>query len=69
MRIYQDRYAQDFMEGFGAKFIGTLDIPSLSIRTWDNAGKVEDIATGSLHTNQLSFAFSAHSPDFIFGIS
>jgi len=36
------------LEGFGAKFIGTLDIPSLSIRTWDNAGKVEDIATGSL---------------------
>jgi trans-2,3-dihydro-3-hydroxyanthranilate isomerase len=33
---------------FQAKFIGVLDIPSLSIRTWDNAGIVEDIATGSL---------------------
>ncbi|WP_259065098.1 PhzF family phenazine biosynthesis protein [Mucilaginibacter sp. X4EP1] len=37
-----------FLAGFGAKFIGILDIPSLSIRTWDNAGTVEDIATGSL---------------------
>lgn len=36
------------MQPFGAKFIGTLDIPTLSIRTWDNAGIIEDIATGSL---------------------
>ena len=32
----------------GAQFIGILDIPSRSIRTWDNLGRVEDIATGSL---------------------
>lgn len=32
----------------GAKFIGILDITSRSIRTWDNLGLVEDIATGSL---------------------
>ncbi|HMH20276.1 MAG TPA: PhzF family phenazine biosynthesis protein [Puia sp.] len=31
-----------------AKFIGTLEMTSLTIRTWDNAGLVEDIATGSL---------------------
>jgi len=36
------------MEAYGAKFIGTLEIPTLSMRTWDNTGKVEDIATGSL---------------------
>ncbi|MBN8853043.1 MAG: hypothetical protein BGO55_14080 [Sphingobacteriales bacterium 50-39] len=36
------------LEKFGAKFTGTLEIPTLGIRTWDNAGKVEDIATGSL---------------------
>jgi PhzF family phenazine biosynthesis protein len=36
------------MQPFGAKFIGTLDIPDLSIRTWDNFGIVEDAATGSL---------------------
>ena len=32
----------------GAKFVGILDIPTRSIRTWDNLGIVEDIATGSL---------------------
>jgi len=36
------------LDRFGAKFIGTLEIPALTIRTWDNAGKVEDVATGSL---------------------
>jgi trans-2,3-dihydro-3-hydroxyanthranilate isomerase len=36
------------MKPFGAKFIGSLEIPSQNIRTWDNAGTVEDIATGSL---------------------
>ena len=29
-------------------FIGILEIPTLSIRTFDNLGAVEDIATGSL---------------------
>lgn len=33
---------------WGAMFIGILEIPTLSIRTWDNLGAVEDIATGSL---------------------
>lgn len=32
----------------GAMFVGILEIPTLSIRTWDNLGSVEDIATGSL---------------------
>jgi trans-2,3-dihydro-3-hydroxyanthranilate isomerase len=31
-----------------AQFIGVLDVHTLSIRTWDNLGQVEDIATGSL---------------------
>ena len=33
---------------FGARFIGTIQIPTKEIRTWDNIGSVEDIATGSL---------------------
>jgi PhzF family phenazine biosynthesis protein len=33
---------------WGAMFIGTLEIPTLSIRSWDNDGATEDIATGSL---------------------
>jgi trans-2,3-dihydro-3-hydroxyanthranilate isomerase len=32
----------------GAMFVGILEIPTLTIRTWDNLGSVEDIATGSL---------------------
>lgn len=39
---------ENFLRSFGAKFTGTLEIPSQNIRTWDNAGIVEDIATGSL---------------------
>jgi PhzF family phenazine biosynthesis protein len=39
---------EERMKPWGAKFIGTLEIPSLTIRTWDNAGTVEDVATGSL---------------------
>lgn len=31
----------------GAKFVFVLDVPSLEGRTWDNDGRVEDIATGS----------------------
>ena len=32
----------------GAKFIGLVDVDGRSMRTGDNAGRVEDIATGSL---------------------
>lgn len=38
----------DILAAFGAQFIGTLDIPASTIRTWNNTGLVEDIATGSL---------------------
>ena len=36
------------IQAFGAKFIGLLEIPTLSLRSGDNKGEVEDIATGSL---------------------
>ncbi len=32
---------------FGAKFVYLFDPETLECRTWDNAGKVEDVATGS----------------------
>jgi trans-2,3-dihydro-3-hydroxyanthranilate isomerase len=32
---------------FGAKFVYLFDPESLECRTWDNAGNVEDVATGS----------------------
>jgi len=31
----------------GAKFVYVFDLPTMEGRTWDNAGRVEDIATGS----------------------
>lgn len=36
------------LEAAGAKFIGLVDVDGRSIRTGDNEGRVEDIATGSL---------------------
>jgi trans-2,3-dihydro-3-hydroxyanthranilate isomerase len=39
---------EERIQPFGAKFIGLLEIPTLSLRTGDNKGEVEDIATGSL---------------------
>jgi PhzF family phenazine biosynthesis protein len=36
------------LEAVGAKFIGLVDVEGRSMRTGDNQGKVEDIATGSL---------------------
>ena len=38
----------DLLEAAGAKFIGLVDVDGHSIRTGDNDGRVEDIATGSL---------------------
>ena len=39
---------EERIQAFGAKFIGLLEIPTLSLRSGDNKGEVEDIATGSL---------------------
>ena len=39
---------EEKIRAIGAMFVGILEIPTLSIRTWDNLGLVEDIATGSL---------------------
>lgn len=36
------------LDAYGAKFIGVLDVLTYTLRTWDNEGIVEDIATGSL---------------------
>lgn len=37
----------EFLSTFGAKFVYLFEPESLECRTWDNAGKVEDVATGS----------------------
>jgi PhzF family phenazine biosynthesis protein len=38
---------EDFLGGFGAKFVYVFDTRTLECRTWDNLGAVEDVATGS----------------------
>lgn len=38
---------ETFLSEYGAKFVYVFDTNTLECRTWDNAGKVEDIATGS----------------------
>lgn len=35
------------LEPHAAKFVYTLDIKNFEARSWDNAGRVEDVATGS----------------------
>ncbi|MFG6178885.1 PhzF family phenazine biosynthesis protein [Halomonas sp. THAF12] len=35
------------LEAHGAKFVYVLDVERFEGRTWDNAGRVEDVATGS----------------------
>jgi len=36
-----------FLSAYGAKFVYVFDTNTLQCRTWDNSGKVEDVATGS----------------------
>lgn len=45
-RILVDNY-ENLLQEIGAKFVYIFDINQLEGRTWDNLGKVEDVATGS----------------------
>jgi predicted PhzF superfamily epimerase YddE/YHI9 len=38
---------EGLLQAQGAKFILVLDVAGREMRTWDNLGKVEDVATGS----------------------
>jgi trans-2,3-dihydro-3-hydroxyanthranilate isomerase len=38
---------EEILQSLSAKFVLVLDVESKEVRTWDNLGKVEDIATGS----------------------
>ena len=38
---------EGLLSSFGAKFVYVFDIKNFEGRTWDNAGAVEDVATGS----------------------
>jgi trans-2,3-dihydro-3-hydroxyanthranilate isomerase len=47
----------------GAKFLLVLDVKNREIRTWDNLGKVEDIATGSAAGPAASYLFRNNFAD------
>jgi predicted PhzF superfamily epimerase YddE/YHI9 len=38
---------ESYLSRFGAKFAYLFDTSTLECRTWDNSGRVEDVATGS----------------------
>ena len=42
----------------GAKFVLVLDVAGLEVRTWDNLGRVEDVATGSAAGPAAAYLFS-----------
>ncbi len=50
---------ESLLNRYGAKFVYILDINTLEGRTWDNEGKVEDIATGSAAGPAGAFLFKA----------
>ena len=43
------------LQALGAKFVLLLDVDAKEIRTWDNQGKVEDVATGSAAGPAVAF--------------
>jgi trans-2,3-dihydro-3-hydroxyanthranilate isomerase len=48
---------EELLSAQGAKFVYLLDIDQLEGRSWDNSGKVEDIATGSAAGPATAFLF------------
>lgn len=53
----QVRNFESLLNKHGAKFVYVLDINNNEGRTWDNLGKVEDIATGSAAGPAAAFLF------------
>ncbi|MEA3437385.1 MAG: PhzF family phenazine biosynthesis protein, partial [Thermodesulfobacteriota bacterium] len=50
---------ESILDQYEAKFVYVLDVDSFEGRTWDNEGKVEDIATGSAAGPAAAFLFKA----------
>jgi trans-2,3-dihydro-3-hydroxyanthranilate isomerase len=46
------------LAAWGAKFLFLLDVAGREIRTWDNLGRVEDVATGSAAGPAAAYLFS-----------
>lgn len=46
------------LAALGAKFVLLLDVAGFEVRTWDNLGRVEDVATGSAAGPAAAYLFS-----------
>ena len=46
------------LAALGAKFVLVLDVAGREVRTWDNLGRVEDVATGSAAGPAAAYLFS-----------
>ncbi len=51
------KYFESLLSRYGAKFVYVLDVNTFEGRTWDNDGKVEDIATGSAAGPAAAFLY------------
>lgn len=62
---------EKLLHAFGTQFIGLLDVDTLSIRTGNNEGTVEDIATGSLAGPSAAFLVKhgLQAPNKVFTIN
>ncbi len=49
---------EELLAALGAKFFFLFDVEAREIRTWDNLGKVEDVATGSAAGPAAAYLFS-----------
>jgi PhzF family phenazine biosynthesis protein len=52
---------EPWLDRFGAKFVYVLDPALREGRTWDNLGKVEDVATGSAAGPAAAYLFAHHA--------
>lgn len=48
---------ESLLAGHGAKFVFVLDVAGRELRTWDNLGRVEDVATGSAAGPAAAYLF------------
>ena len=52
---------ESWLDRFGAKFVYVLDPARREGRTWDNLGRVEDVATGSAAGPAAAYLFAHHA--------
>jgi PhzF family phenazine biosynthesis protein len=56
--VIQGRDLEDLLGAMGAKFVLVLDVERPEIRTWDNLGQLEDVATGSAAGPAAAYLFT-----------